>query len=199
MKIGIDTDGVLTDMTTFLSSKGQQRLNREPVEPHAYRMDRMFRATRREKLRYGMGIFIDYCKNCPPRDGAQRVVDQLNRDGHELYEITARKFATRKNPLGRYSKKMLLSWYEKHGFEFDKIFFCKERKACMDKARVCRDNGVQIMIEDRPDIAVNLADSGIPVLLFDAPYNHDTHGDLITRVHSWDEVYEQVLAMCAAT
>ena len=192
MKIGIDTDGVLTDMTGFLQSAARDYLNKEPVKPEAYDIQEMFDISKRKMLRYGFPMFLRYCKSCPPRENTQKVIDQLQKDGHELFEITARKFANLKTPLGWYSRKMLLKWYAKNGLHFSKIVFCSDNKAVSAKTQACIKHGATIMVEDRPDVAENLAENGITVLLFDAPYNRYLDQDLVVRVHSWDEVYEKI-------
>lgn len=48
------------------------------------------------------------------------------------------------------------------------------------------------MIDDKPDIALFLAENGVHVLLFDAPYNKSVKHKNITRVHSWDDIYRYV-------
>jgi len=192
MRIGIDTDGVLTDMASFLQIVGSNYLKREPSNVSAYSVEEMFGASKWEKLRYGMLLFVNYCKNCPPRDGTKKVLDQLKRDGYELYEITARKFVTMKNPLGKYSRKMLLAWYQKHGLEFSNIVFCSETNTGKEKAKACLELEIKIMVEDKPDVVKSLAEEGITVLLFDAPYNQNISGAGIIRCCSWDEVYQNI-------
>lgn len=195
MRIGIDTDGVLTDMASFLQMLGSNYLKREPSNVSAYSVEEMFGASKWEKLRYGMLLFVNYCKNCPPRDGTKKVLDQLKRDGYELHEITARKFVTMKNPLGEYSRKMLLTWYKKHGLEFANIVFCSETNTGVEKAKACIELGIKIMVEDKPDVAKQLVQDGITVLLFDAPYNQGLEGDGIVRCSSWEEVYQQIVVL----
>ena len=138
MRIGIDTDGVLTDMSGYLLKIGREYLKREPANPSAYHVEEMFGASRFEKLFYGMRFFVSYCKKCPPREGTQKVLTKLHGEGYELHEITARKFVTMKNPLGVYSKKLLLNWYEKHGLSFDGIVFCSEKNTGTEKTNACK-------------------------------------------------------------
>lgn len=46
------------------------------------------------------------------------------------------------------------------------------------------------MIEDKGDTALYLAENGIRVLLFDAPYNQDISHKNIVRVFSWNEIFD---------
>ena len=64
---------------------------------------------------------------------------------------------------------------------------------------LCRGVGAQILIDDNPDYAVDCAENGIEVLLFDLdnsyPWSKTQGGPehpLITRVHSWQEVEEEL-------
>ena len=42
MRIGIDTDGVLTDMASYLQKMGRYYLNREPSDTTAYNVEDIF-------------------------------------------------------------------------------------------------------------------------------------------------------------
>ena len=192
MRIAIDTDGVLTDMSGYFMEIGKKLLNREPTNLFAYNIEEMYSVSKSEKIRYGLYLFVNYCKNCPPRSGTARVLKQLHKDGHELHEVTARKFVTMKNPVGSYSRKMLMDWYKKHELEFDSIVFCSEKNTSIEKSKACKDLGIGVMVEDRPEIASCLSQNGINVLLFDAPYNQELHGEKIIRCYTWDDVYHHL-------
>lgn len=61
------------------------------------------------------------------------------------------------------------------------------------KSEVCLELGVEIFIEDHLDYAYDVASAGIPVLLFDSPWNQ--RSDLphnMERVFSWDEIVERL-------
>jgi len=62
------------------------------------------------------------------------------------------------------------------------------------KEHVCLELGVQVYIEDNLDYARNVASVGIPVLLFDTPWNQTNDlPENVTRVHSWDEIVETLM------
>lgn len=192
MIIAIDADGVLTDMSSYCLKMGEKYLGRPASNPTAYSWEDMFETTFREILCYGVRIFIKYCKECAPRENAKNVIMQLNQEGHDLYEVTARKFVTMRNLIGMYSRRMLMNWYKKHGFVFKQIIFCSEKNTPKEKMEACLSIHADVMVEDRPEVARYLAENGITVLLFDAPYNQDVSGEKIVRVYSWEEVYERI-------
>lgn len=189
MRIGIDTDGVLTDMAQCNYEYGKAYFHREPQNPNAYSAEEMFGFQLRDELLFGITNYFKYCRKWLPREHCVEVIQRLNNEKHELYEITARKFVTMKNPLGWYSKHLLLRWYKKHELSFQKVVLCGEETAPEEKLAACQKFQIQLMIEDKPSVAMKLAQNGITVLLFDAPYNQTLTDANMIRVHSWDEVY----------
>ena len=123
------------------------------------------------------------------------LLDFCQQEGHAIHEITARKFVTQKTPLGKSSKKWFINWCKANGFQFDSITFCSEKNGPQDKYEACVKYGVEVMVDDRPEIVLYLADRGIPVLMVDAPYNQKVKHPNVTRVHGWLEVYEMIREM----
>ena len=195
MKIGIDCDGVLTDMTAYICEYGEKWFKRKPVNPSGYSTAEVFGCTEKEELRFGLKYFFVYCKKWPPRSQAVEVNRKLREQGYELYEITARKFVMMKNPLGWYSRHLFKKWIKKHGFKFDGVHFCSESHSPEDKLEGCRRFQVDVMIDDRPEVVLYLANKGIKVLMVDAGYNQDVSHPNVVRVYDWNEIYEKIQSM----
>lgn len=81
---------------------------------------------------------------------------------------------------------------EKYGFEFKDIFYCSENSAPTDKLIGFRKYSVDLMIDDKPEVALHLVDNGIEVLLFDTKYNQNVNHSNIVRVYDWNDVYEKI-------
>lgn len=192
MKIGIDADGVLTDMSGFYSEYGEKFFKRKPSNLTGYSISEMFKCTPKQELEFGLRYFIKYCKDCPPREHCPEVIASLNHAGHDLYEITARKFVTKKNLIGWYSRKLFENWLARYQMEFKDIFYCSESSAPTDKLNGCKRFSIDIMIDDRPNVALHLAENGIKVLLFDAKYNQNVAHKNIIRVADWEDVNKKV-------
>lgn len=79
---------------------------------------------------------------------------------------------------------MFDKWLKKCGFEFGKIIYCSETNTGKEKYEVCIKNKVDVMIDDRPEVALYLAEHHIKVLLFDAPYNQNLEHENVRRVKS---------------
>lgn len=192
MIIGVDADGVLTDMQKFNYQCGKKYFKKEIINPQGYSVKEIFGVGKIAELFYGIQYFPQYCKKYPPREDAVDIVQKLNDEGNCLHEITARKFVTLKNFIGRYSKKWFIEWCANNGFLFSSITFCSEKNGPKDKYDACKRLKVEIMIDDRPEIVLYLAERGIPVLMMDAPYNQDVKHKNIVRVYGWKDVYEQL-------
>ena len=48
------------------------------------------------------------------------------------------------------------------------------------------------MIDDKPEVALHLAENGIKVLLFDTRYNQKIEHDNVVRVYNWIDIYEKI-------
>lgn len=60
------------------------------------------------------------------------------------------------------------------------------------KSAVCAEIGAQILIEDVLHNAEEVAQSGLPVLLPDRPWNRDRTPPGVIRVHSWEEIVDWI-------
>lgn len=192
MIIGVDCDGVLTDMSAYIYEYGEKYFKRKPSNLNGYSAAEIFDCSDKEELKFGLCHFFTYCKKCPPRSRAVETISKLNNDGHELYEITARKFVTIHNPLGWYSRFLYEKWLKKHCFIFKDIFYCSESNAPVDKLNGCLKYSVDLMIDDKPDVALYLANNGIIVLLFDTRYNQNINHENIIRVYDWNDIYVKI-------
>lgn len=193
MIIGVDADGVLTDMQEFNYKYGKKFFKKNIVNPHGYSTREIFKICKFAELLYGIKYFPKYCKECEPRKGASKVINRLLMEGHSVHEITARKFVTSKTVLGKYSKLWFENWCQKNNFNFNSINFCSEKNGCIDKYLACIKLKVDLMIDDRPEIVLYLADHKIPILMMDAPYNQEVRHKNVTRVFGWEEIYEEII------
>lgn len=192
MNIGIDCDGVLTDMTAYICQYGEKWFKRKPVNPCGKDTVEIFGCSKKEEFRFGLRYFFTYCRKWPPRENAADIIRRLEKNGYIPYQITARKFVTSHYPLGAYSRHIYRNWLKKNGFHFRDLFFCSEENASVDKLNGCRRFSIDIMIDDRPDIAAYLVQNGIRVFLFNTPYNQGVEEENITRVYDWNDIYEKI-------
>ena len=113
----------------------------------------------------------------------------LKEDGNELYIITARgNYFSHSGSVLSYeeNKKVVLNWLEENNVIYDKIIFSPE-----DKLDICRQNNIDLMIEDKPK-NINTISSEIPVICYHANYNEQCNGKNIYRCYSWYDIYDKI-------
>lgn len=138
-------------------------------------------------------------KGIHPLPGAQRALYKLARLC-KLSVVTSRQNAIKDHTI---------EWIEKHypGL-FDEIHFGNHfalNGESRPKSEICRSLGAKVLIDDNPRYAVECADVGINVLLFDYENSYpwcktesiDKH-PLVTRVHNWEEVEQRLVSLVAA-
>lgn len=60
------------------------------------------------------------------------------------------------------------------------------------KAHICKENKIDILIEDGTHHAIMCAESGIDVVLFDKPWNQGVMHPKITRVFGWRQATKYI-------
>ncbi len=193
--VGIDTDGVLIDTPKFYIEEGRTFFRREPVDPNAYSPEDMFGINKFQKILFGLKVLDKYCKKAPLREGVVDTLTKMRQEQVAIHSITARMFTTNSNPLGKYYRSLYEKYIKKQGLNFDSIQYCSEAYSPRDKYMACAKLDVDLMIEDSPDIAYYLAEQGIKVLLFRAPYNKDVAHKNIIPVNNWSEVYDRYVEL----
>lgn len=80
-----------------------------------------------------------------------------------------------------------------HNFNFPNSNTSKVVNDSFSKSAFCLELGIEVFIEDHLDYALGVAEVGIPVLLFDTPWNQVEDLPVnVTRVFSWNEIIEKL-------
>ena len=189
MRIGIDIDGVLTDFEKWqldVGSKFFLKYNKNIVVPDGYDSDVVFNVTKEMDSEFWNEYLYDYAQNEPARKFSNEVIDKLRRKGYEIYIITARYLTDKNNDLGKEMRKIVKDWLKNNKINYDKIIFSPE-----DKLEICKENNIDIMIEDKVENINNISKI-IPVICFNARYNKMCSGKNIFRAYTWYDVYYQI-------
>ena len=190
MKIGIDIDGVLTDFEKWQLEVGSKffiKYNKNIVNPNGYDSDDVFNVTKELDSEFWRDYLYDYAKNEPARKFAGEVIDKLKDKGYEIYIITARYLTDRNDDLGNNMRNTVINWLKENNINYDKIIFSPD-----DKFEICKENNINIMIEDRVENINNISKI-MPVVCFDAAYNKMCNGKNIFRSYTWYDVYYQII------
>lgn len=193
MRIGIDIDGVLTDIEQWQLDYGSkfyfEKYGKEIQNHEGYETTEIFKVDSKLDDEFWAEYFKDYSINVDVRNLASEVIKKLKKDGNEIYIITARgSFLSYSANIMLFeeNKKIVLEWLRKNEIEYDKIIFSPE-----DKFSICLENNIDVMIEDKP-ANINKISIRIPVICFHAGYNRNCKGNNIFRCYSWYDIYSKI-------
>ena len=193
MRIGIDIDGVLTDIEQWQLDYGSkfyfEKYGKEIQNNEGYETTEIFKVDSKVDDEFWTEYFKDYSINVDVRKFSSEVIKKLKQDGNEIYIITARgSFLSHSANVMLFeeNKNIVLEWLRKNEIEYDKIIFSPE-----DKLSICLENNIDVMIEDKVD-NINKISTRIPVICFHAGYNKNCKGNNIFRCYSWYDIYSKI-------
>ncbi|GFP97636.1 hypothetical protein PHJA_001907700 [Phtheirospermum japonicum] len=135
-------------------------------------------------------------KGIHPLPGAREALQNLS-EIYKLSIVTSRQHVIKEHTV---------EWIEKHypGL-FQEIHFGNHFALdgqSRPKSEICKSLGAKVLIDDNPRYAIECAEIGMKVLLFDYensyPWCKSEHippHPLVTKVHNWEEVEHQLASM----
>ncbi|KAF8401173.1 hypothetical protein HHK36_014477 [Tetracentron sinense] len=197
--VAVDLDEVLGNFVSALNKFTADRysLNHSISEYHMYEFFKIWNCSRDEAdIRVHEFFKTSYFKTgIYPIPGARRVLHKLSRFC-DLSVVTSRQNAIKDHTI---------EWIEKYypGL-FQEIHFGNHFALdglSRPKSDICRSLGAKFLIDDNPRYAIECAEVGIRVLLFDYENSYpwcktgfvNLH-PLVTKVHNWEEVEQQLVS-----
>jgi uncharacterized HAD superfamily protein len=142
MNIGIDIDGVLTDIQGFHFKHAprffKKKFNRDIVDETPYDIRDIFNCTENEYIAYWKRYLFKYAITEPARKGAKLVTRKLHADGHRIYIITKRVFTCKDTFMGKLMRFIVRNWLWRNGIRYHEIVFC-DNDIPNSKSTACRD------------------------------------------------------------
>ena len=190
MKIGVDIDGVLTELAGYLFDYGIKFFKERGIElanPKGYDVKGMFEIS--EELVYEFWIEnLPKYFSLPARSKCAEIIKKLQNEGNEIIIITARGSGKDEDTLGKSETEFVTSkWLEMNDIHPNAILFTDG-----GKLETCIENGIELMIDDMPYNLLEVS-SKIPCICYNAIYNEDINGDNIIRCYSWDDIYYKIV------
>lgn len=189
MKIGIDIDGVLTNIIRYACDYGSkyffEKYGKLDIDINAWSLKDMFNVTDEEDKECWLSLVKKYSVEEPARPFASEVIERIKNENNEIYIITARGASSLDNADGE-TKNILISWLNKNNIKYNKLIVSK------DKLEICQKYGIKIMIEDKTE-NINSISKELPVICFDENHNRHLKGKNIYRAYSWYDVYYKYL------
>ena len=190
MRIGIDIDNTITDIEEQLNEaafnyakqlgKGITEADRDKKIEDSQNDGNIYKKRYNftyEELKYFLGnIQEEITNNAEPRPDAVKVIKKLREEGHEIYIITARDNEFHEDPY-------ILSkvWLDKNNIEYDKLIVNVRKKA-----PVCKNEKIDIFIDDQLNNCLEVSKEGIKTIRFTADTNEYEN---IVNINNWNKVY----------
>ena len=188
MKIGIDVDNVLSNFNEALfkefSNHDKELRNTGVIDKTKYITKGMFDWSKEEVDSFYHENIERIAQNLEAIDGASYYTKLLKSEGHQIYIISGRENGEYTNPY-----QLTENWLQQHDIAYDKLILTNAYQP-LEKAKICVDNGITLMIDDTRKVYRDVEKTGINVLLMDTPYNREATG--YNRVQNWKEIYEHI-------
>ncbi len=188
MKIGIDLDDVLAiSLPHYLQAFNRRFGLTVDLADGAWRIfDRFPQIPRREAHDFFSELIEDgFFLSRPLMPGAREAVESLAEEGHRLFIVTGR--AARDEAATR-------SWLEQVGLlrHFGAVVHNRIEPVHRYKSGAAFELQLDLFIEDELAVATAVAETAIPVLLFDHPWNQGDLPENVQRVRSWADVLGRI-------
>ena len=189
MRIGIDIDGVLTNIIRYACDYGSKyffkKYGKLDININAWSLKDMFNVTDEEDKECWLSLVKDYSINEPARPFAAEIIEKIKNENNEIYIITARGASSWDDKDGE-MKNILIEWLNKNNINYNKLIISK------NKLEICKQYDIKIMIEDKTE-NINSISKELPVICFDENHNKHLNGKTIYRAYSWYDVYYKYL------
>lgn len=186
MKIGIDIDGVIMNSENVFRVKAELydllELHKQgQVNNLAWAQER-YDWTGEQVKEFQDKYLLEASQEASLMAGAKEVIQLLQNQGHELIIITAR---------GGYIEEMRHVIEDK--FQEEGLTFAKYYWKTIDKLQICKQENIDIMIDDRADICEEVAKAEIKTLYFrDVNREKIEKTSYLQEVNTWGEVYRKI-------
>jgi uncharacterized HAD superfamily protein len=190
MRIGVDFDDILGEcgqaMVEWHNRVYGTKLKITDVT--SFDLEHVWKTTREERVRRCEEFL--HSKECDKMgvvSGAIKGINKLAKE-HKLIVITAR--------LKKISN-ITQSWLDKYFLnKFEKVCYNEDwdnMGPMLNKIQLCKDNKIDILIDDNIETAKSVSSVGISVILLDYPWNQSKELlKNVTRVKNWSEIIEVI-------
>ncbi len=192
MKIGIDIDDTLTDIGEKLEQeakkyakqlgKEEQNISELSNKNDGKILQRKYGFTY-EELKYFLKEIHEGVTRCAvPRVNAKETIKKLKEKGHEIYIITARDSEFHDDPY-----QLSKDWLDKNKIEYDKLIV-----NAREKASICKQEEIDVFIDDQLNNCIAVADIGIKTIRIS---RDKTQYKNIITLENWEEINNYISKM----
>ena len=189
MHIGIDIDGVLNDMNSYVRVyfKKYLKSNKIPfkLDKTKERYYQQYNVSQEIENEFWNKMLFHFAKYSKRNNNADKIINKLHRDGHKLTIITSRTFSCEKSDRGEKMRAEISKWLAKNHIYYDDILYSNE---IMGKEKIAKKAKIDIMIDDSLR-NINELSSFVKVIIFKNSANKKAKGKTKYIAGSWKEVY----------
>lgn len=184
MKIGIDIDDTITNtsklLIEYIHKYGDELCeSKELVSNMSDIIRGKFTNDKIKSIVYEHGA--ELIKNVRVKPNAKKVINDLLKQGHQIIIIT-----TRGNRQFPNAEEMTKNYLSTRGINYTKLVM-----GTYEKVDECKENNIDILIDDTINICEQVKENGIDALLFGSLINKNVNTQ-IDRVSNWLEVEEYI-------
>ncbi len=193
MKIGIDIDdttfltinAMLKYADKFEEERMGQTINRESLGliRNRYYLKEIYGWDQETKFAFFDKYYKNVLEECTMLPDANKVIQKLKKEGNSIHFITARLMNIKDCDTEVITKQSL----EKFNIPYDSLDL-----HISDKLSFCKENKIDVMIEDSYETCRELVDNGIKAILMTSKMNCNIETKEIVRVNNWNEIYQEI-------
>lgn len=186
MRIGIDIDNVISNFNDELLKEyleHDKKLRNTGIineNPHHITQG-MFDWTKEENDDFYYNNIERIAKKLKPLSRAAEIISKLKNENNEIYIISSRDNGEYTNP-----KEMTEKWLSDNNIQYDVLILTYKG----EKGKICKENNIDIMIDDSINNCKDVSEYGIKVLLMETRYNK--HVTEFEKVSNWREIYKKI-------
>ncbi len=182
MNIGIDIDGVLTNIREFQIIKGEKFFGRKIINENGFTICEMFNCTEEESKKFWTKYLLEYSIFFKARLNASQVINKMKNENNKIFIITSREFTDKDNFMGKLMRYIVSEWLKSNDIYYDKIIYCGE-----SKVNEIKNNNINVMIEDNKNNIKELSNY-CKIIALNQPYNIDEAKENVFRANNWKEI-----------
>ncbi len=186
MKFGFDIDDTLINLREHAFQIYNKKLNRNVNVDLFHALDKveiheLFGMTNEQGSEmWNSSLEEIYFTSCPPYPGAVETLQRLDREGHEIYYITARP---------KVHGERTIEWMIENKFPVhkDRFYYGMNDE---DKVHIIKDLELDYYFDDKPVVLETLRNHPLNALVKSQSYN--MHLD-IPRITNWSELFDLLI------
>ena len=185
--IGIDIDNVISNfddvlLKEFIKEDINKR-NTGIVNNEGYITD-MFDWSKEEINDFWKKNIERISKELDLVENAKYYIDKLSKEGHRIILISGRGKEDYQNPY-----ELTTNWLEEKNITYDKLFLT-DNYYSDKKAIICREQDIDLMIDDSSRVYTSCKNNNIKCILFGTRFNKNKKG--YNRLDSWEKIYNYI-------